>query len=70
MQVLVEKERIQVLYTLVCVDLYSDCSPREDADSQNWVKKSPRGVTDLVVLFDGKGEMSPMPFTDSPYDEN
>jgi hypothetical protein len=69
MQVLVEKERIQVLYTLVCVDLYSDCSPREDADSQNWVKKSPRGVTDLVVLFDGKGEMSSTPFPDSPYED-
>tara|TARA_R110001599_G_scaffold61252_3_gene170151 strand:- start:945 stop:1526 length:582 start_codon:yes stop_codon:yes gene_type:complete len=69
MQVLVEKERIQVLYTLVCVDLYSDCSPREDADSQNWVKKSPRGVTDLVVLFDGKGEMSSAPFPDSPYED-
>jgi hypothetical protein len=67
MQVLVEKERIQVLYTLVCVDLYSDCSPKEGADPQSWIKKSPRDVTDLVVLFDGKGEMSPTPFPDSPY---
>jgi hypothetical protein len=68
MQVLVEDERIQVLYTLVCVDLYSDCSPKEDSDPNNWIEKSPRGVTDLVVLFDGKGEMSMTPFPDSPYE--
>ena len=68
MQVIVENERIQVLYTLVCVDLYSDCSPKENADPQGWVKKSPRDVTDVVVLFDGKGERSLTPFPDSPYE--
>jgi hypothetical protein len=68
MQVLVEDERIQVLYTLVCVDLYSDCSPKEGSDPNNWIEKSPRGVTDLVVLFDGKGEISMTPFPDSPYE--
>ncbi|AEF54588.1 hypothetical protein [Marinomonas posidonica] len=70
MQVLVEGQNIKLLYTLVCVDLYADCSPKKDSDPNNWVQKSPRQVTDLVVLFDGMGESSATPFPDSPYEEN
>lgn len=65
MQVLVEKESIQVLCILVCVDLYSDCTQKENSDPNNWGQKSPRQITDLVVLCDGQGEMSPTPFKGS-----
>ena len=70
MQVEVEEERIRVFYTLKCFSRVNNCSAKENADPQGWVKKSPRDVTDVVVLFDGKGEMSLTPFPDSPYDES
>jgi hypothetical protein len=47
-----------------------DCSGKEDSDPNDWVVDSPIKGLDVVVLFDGKGEMSPTPFPDSPYDEN
>ncbi|MBN3492169.1 hypothetical protein [Vibrio neptunius] len=70
MQVIVDRNRVQVMYSLICVSKYSDCSPKTGADPYNWVVKSPgKGVTDVVVLFDGKGETSPTPFEPSnPYE--
>ncbi|WP_238322188.1 hypothetical protein [Vibrio mexicanus] len=62
MQVVVDEERIQVMFTKKCHEPYDDCAPAENSNPQRWVVKSPTGHTDVVVLFDGKGESSPMPF--------
>ncbi|WP_047043694.1 hypothetical protein [Vibrio mexicanus] len=63
MQVVVDEERIQVMYTFACVARTRDCTPRENSDPKGWVERSPqKGVTEVVVLFDGKGESSPVPF--------
>lgn len=68
-QILVDYERVRVLYSLVCVDRYDDCTPKKNADPNHWVQRSPKDITDVVVLFDGEGESSPIPFPDSPYDQ-
>tara|TARA_R110001599_G_scaffold61252_2_gene170147 strand:- start:38443 stop:39039 length:597 start_codon:yes stop_codon:yes gene_type:complete len=70
MQVVVERERVQVLYSLYCPSYRMNCSGKQGSDPNGWVIDSPIKGLDVVVLFDGKGEMSPMPFPDSPYDEN
>ncbi|MEZ9043468.1 hypothetical protein, partial [Vibrio sp. 10N.247.311.47] len=65
MQVIVDEERIQVMYTFACVSRTRDCAPEEGSDPNGWVERSPQnGVTEVVVLFDGKGESSPVPFED------
>ncbi len=69
MQVLVERERVRIFYTLYCSPSYDDCTPKPNADPNHWVEKAPESVRNVVVLFDGKGEMSPTPFPDSPYDD-
>ena len=69
MQVVVEQERIQVIYTQGCYAYRMDCSKKEGADPNGWVVRSPSDTTEVVVLFDGKGEVSAMPFPDSPYDK-
>lgn len=67
MQVVVEKSRVQVIYTQGCYAYRMDCSKKEGSDPNHWVVRSPSDSTEVVVLFDGKGEMSPTPFPDSPY---
>uniref|UniRef100_A6W3H1 Lipoprotein n=1 Tax=Marinomonas sp. (strain MWYL1) TaxID=400668 RepID=A6W3H1_MARMS len=69
MQVLVERERVRVFYTLYCPSHRADCSGKEGADPNGWVIDSPIKGLDVVVLFDGKGEMSLTPFPDSPYED-
>ena len=69
MQVLVEKERVRIFYTLYCSPSYDDCTPKPNADPNHWVEKAPESVRNVVVLFDGKGEMSVTPFPDSPYED-
>jgi hypothetical protein len=61
-QVIVDGQRVRVFYTKNCLDKLADCTPKKGADPNGWVKKSPRDLTDVVVLFDGKGESSPTPF--------
>ncbi|WP_417559698.1 hypothetical protein [Marinomonas sp.] len=68
MQVLVERERVRIFYTLYCPSHRADCSGKEGADPNGWVIDSPIKGLDVVVLFDGKGEMSLTPFPDSPYE--
>ncbi|MGO2353614.1 MAG: hypothetical protein ACTH58_02640 [Marinomonas foliarum] len=68
MQVEVEEERIRVFYTLKCFSRVNNCSVKENADPNGWVVYSPNKTTHVVVLFDGKGEMSLTPFPDSPYE--
>ncbi|MFA0717589.1 hypothetical protein AB4622_16445 [Vibrio splendidus] len=63
MQVVVDEDRIQVMYTFACVSRTRDCTSREGSDPNGWIERSPQnGVTEVVVLFDGKGESSPVPF--------
>ena len=69
MQVLVERERVRIFYTLYCSPSYDDCTPKPNADPNHWVEKAPESVRNVVVLFDGKGEMSVTPFPDSPYED-
>ena len=69
MQVIVDGPRVRVFYTKGCVDMYDDCSPKKDIDPNNWVIKSPKEVTDVVVLFDGIGESSDTPFPDTHFAE-
>ena len=68
MQVLVERERVRIFYTLYCPSHRADCSGKEGADPNGWVIDSPIKDLDVVVLFDGNGEMSLTPFPDSPYE--
>uniref|UniRef100_A6VSN8 Lipoprotein n=1 Tax=Marinomonas sp. (strain MWYL1) TaxID=400668 RepID=A6VSN8_MARMS len=68
MQVVVQEERIQVIYTQGCYAYRMDCNQKEGSDPNQWVVRSPSDSTDVVVLFDGKGEMSLTPFPDSPYE--
>ncbi|PTP78333.1 hypothetical protein [Vibrio splendidus] len=62
MQVIVDEERIQVMFTVGCYSYRMDCSPSEVADPNGWVVMNPSSTTEVVVLFDGKGESSPVPF--------
>uniref|UniRef100_A6VSP1 Lipoprotein n=1 Tax=Marinomonas sp. (strain MWYL1) TaxID=400668 RepID=A6VSP1_MARMS len=68
MQVVVQEERIQVIYTQGCYAYRMDCNQKEGSDPNQWVVRSPSDSTDVVVLFDGKGVMSLTPFPDSPYE--
>ncbi len=61
-QVIVDGPRVRVFYTKNCFGIVTDCTPKKGADPNSWVKKSSRDLTDVVVLFDGKGESSPIPF--------
>ncbi|MFA0045049.1 hypothetical protein AB4562_15235 [Vibrio sp. 10N.222.54.A1] len=64
MQVVVDEARIQVMFTKKCHEPYDNCSPALNSDPEGWVVKSPTGHTDVVIIFDGKGESSPVPFED------
>ena len=69
MQVVVERERVRIFYTLYCSPSYDDCTPKDNSDLNHWVEKAPGSVRNVVVLFDGKGEMSSTPFPDSQYED-
>ncbi|WP_330961826.1 hypothetical protein [Photobacterium sp. 53610] len=68
MIVAVDGPRIQVFYTMHCYAKFSGCIPRENADPNGWVIRSPDNTTEVVLLFDGIGESSDTPFPGSPYD--
>jgi hypothetical protein len=61
-EVIVDGPRVRVFYSKSCVDMYDDCTPKQGADPNGWVVRSPKNQTDVVVLFDGQGESSPIPF--------
>lgn len=69
MQVVVDSERVRVFYTLKCHEPYDNCTPKENANPYGWVVRAPHDSTDVVLLFDGKGESSDTPFPGSPYEE-
>ena len=69
MQVLVNKEQVLLLYKYSCNPNreHNDCTIRENADPNGWVKTAPyskTGNTKVVILYDGKGEVSDKPFED------
>ncbi|MBN3495287.1 hypothetical protein [Vibrio neptunius] len=69
MQVVVNHEQVQILYTLKCFSVVDDCTAKDNSDPNGWVTMSPTNTTQVVVLFDGKGETSPTPFEPSnPYE--
>ena len=68
MQVVVEQERIRIIYTQGCYKHNTACLKKKGADPHGWVVRSPSDTTEVVVLFDGKGEVSAVPFAGSPYD--
>lgn len=63
-QIVVNEERVQVLYSKICVQLIDGCQAKQNADPSNWVTRSPSDITDVVVLFDGKGTPSSTPYDD------
>ena len=68
MQVLVNKEQVLLLYKYSCNPnrKHNDCTIRENADPNGWVQSAPyskTGNTKVVVLYEGKGEVSDKPFT-------
>ncbi|EKO3658757.1 hypothetical protein M3906_001605 [Vibrio metschnikovii] len=69
MEVIVDGPRVRVFYTKSCVEMYDDCSPRNGADPNGWVVRSPKNQTDVVVLFDGIGESSATPFPGTHFSE-
>ncbi|NAW65317.1 hypothetical protein CAG72_08815 [Photobacterium halotolerans] len=68
-RVVVDSERVRVLYSMNCYSYRMDCTPRKNADPNGWVVRSPDDTTEVVVLFDGTGEASNTPFPGSPYDK-
>lgn len=62
MQVVVDENKIMLLYTLSCYSVIDNCTPKDKSDPNGWVVKSPENLTDVVVLFEGIGETSLTPF--------
>lgn len=69
MQVIVDGPRVRVFYTKDCSISLDDCTPKKNADPNDWVVKDPRGIRDVVVLFDGMGESSSTPFPNTHFAE-
>ncbi|MFA9396091.1 MAG: hypothetical protein ACERJ1_15490 [Halodesulfovibrio sp.] len=69
MQVVVDSERVRVFFSPGCYELYDDCTPKKNADPNGYVVRTPDEGSDVVVLFDGKGEYSPIPFPGTRFDE-
>ncbi|ROV57882.1 hypothetical protein EGH82_21075, partial [Vibrio ponticus] len=65
----VDRQPVRIFYTKNCFDKFGDCSAKKDSDPNGWVIKSPRNITDVVVLFDGIGESSPTPFANTHFSE-
>ncbi|CZF77152.1 hypothetical protein GCE9029_00040 [Grimontia celer] len=67
-QVVVDNAHLKILYTFNCFNSSDDCSKKEGSDPNGWIVRSPKDITDVVVLFSGNGETSLKPFPKSPYD--
>lgn len=68
-QAVVHGPRVQLFYTKNCFNHRTDCSARENADPNGYVERSPTNSTDVVTLFDGIAEASPIPFANTTFDE-
>ncbi|OCH39347.1 hypothetical protein [Aliivibrio fischeri] len=67
MQVIVDGPRIRIFYTKDCSITLDDCTPKKNIDPNGWVVKGPKGIKDVVVLFDGIGESSKTPFPNTEF---
>lgn len=69
MQVTVDKEKIYVFFTLNCYGVFQqDCTPNDKADPHGYIVRDPDGYGDVVVLFEGEGEVSKTPFKGTSFD--
>ncbi|WP_417859553.1 hypothetical protein [Xanthomarina gelatinilytica] len=68
MQVTVNKKKLYVYFTLNCFSKVKDCTPNDNADPNGYVEKSPKNLTDVVVLFEGEGEVSNTPFKGTSFE--
>lgn len=69
MQVSVNKEKIYVFFTLNCYGVFrQDCTPNENADPYGYIMRDPDGYGDVVMLFEGEGEVSDKPFKGTSFD--
>ncbi|MGF1740685.1 hypothetical protein L4C34_06335 [Vibrio profundum] len=62
----VNNNKLSVSYTIFCGKGIDDCRPIPNADPNHWVTDAPNRNTDLVLLFQGKGESSNTPYPDGP----
>lgn len=67
MQVIVDGPRVRLFYTKDCSSTLDDCTPKKNIDPNGWVVKGPKGIRDVVVLFDGIGESSKTPFSNADF---
>lgn len=69
MKLLVNNDRVLLLYAYGCTpEINDDCTVREGADPNGWVQVSPYSThknSTVVVLYEGRGEVSDKPFTDN-----
>ena len=68
-QAVVDSDRVRVFFSPGCYELYDDCTPKKNADPNGYVERTPDKGSDIVVLFDGKGEYSPRPFPGTQFDQ-
>ena len=68
MKLLVNDNRVLLLYAYGCTpEINDDCTVREGADPNGWVKVAPYSKhknSTVVVLYEGRGEVSDKPFAD------
>lgn len=69
MKLLVNNDRILLLYAYGCTpEINDDCTVKEGADPNEWVQVAPYSThknSTVVVLYEGRGEVSDKPFTDN-----
>lgn len=69
MKLLVNNDRVLLLYAYGCTpEINDDCTVREGADPNGWVQVAPYSKhknSTVVVLYEGRGEVSDKPFTDN-----
>ncbi|AUW03850.1 hypothetical protein [Vibrio campbellii] len=68
MKLLVNNDRVLLLYAYGCTpEINDDCTIREGADPNGWVQVAPYSKhknSTVVVLYEGRGEVSDKPFED------
>ncbi|TMX46888.1 hypothetical protein [Vibrio sp. Hep-1b-8] len=69
MKLLVNNDRVLLLYAYSCTpEINDDCTVRQGADPNGWVQVAPYSThknSTVVVLYEGRGEVSDEPFTDN-----
>ncbi|TVO31876.1 hypothetical protein [Vibrio algivorus] len=68
MQLTVNRKKIYLFFTLACLSKLDDCSPKDNADPNGYIVPAPSGSGQVVVLFEGEGEVSSTPFKGTSFD--